>query len=436
MNPGNSTEPFRILAITTAHLFPSQARPTAGIFFANLLRRLHPLVERLVVVVPTAYIPGFLQRLPRFSFRRKIARHERWHGLEVFRPPYFSIRSQRHLWFQSRSFCLAATPLCLALHRRHHFNLVLGYGFGPPAHTAHVVASDLRVRSVSWAIGSDVHTYPNLSEENRRLLMHTVHHNTLVLTESDTLRHLLLSYCPDTRNVHTFYKGIDLEGLQDRPDPTTLRAKLGLDAGRTYMLMAGHLAKTKGSEEFYVSFKHLAGKHPRLSALWIGDGPEASAMKHRAQADGLAGRFLITGQVPRSSVIEHMQAADLMLFPSHMEGLPNVVVEALAAGLPTVATDVGGDAEIITHEATGLLVPPQDVPAMIRAVERVLDNPEWARQMGERSRQFVQEHFDVNRNVSRLLQLFQHLASGNTLDHCWASGRGINGPPDGAEHPP
>jgi glycosyltransferase involved in cell wall biosynthesis len=422
MNPGNSTEPFRILAITTAHLFPSQARPTAGIFFANLLRRLRPLVEHLVVVVPTAYIPGFLQRLPRFPFRRKIARHERWHGLEVFRPPYFSIRSQRHLWFQSRSFCLAATPPCLALHRRHHFNLVLGYGFGPPAHTAHVVASDLRVRSVSWAIGSDVHTDPNLSEENRRLLMHNVHHNTLVLTESDTLRHLLLSYCPNTRNVHTFYKGIDLEGLQDRPDPTMLRAKLGLDADRIYMLMAGHLGKTKGSEEFYVSFKHLAGKRPRLSALWIGDGPEAPALKTRARADGLADRFLITGQVPRSSVIEHMQAADLMLFPSHREGLPNVVVEALAAGLPTVAADVGGVSEIITHEATGLLVPPKDVPAMTGAVERILDNPEWARPMGERGRQFVQEHFDVDRNARRLLAILRHVISGMTCPHSLVQG--------------
>ena len=93
MNPGNPAEPLRILAITMAHLFPNQARPTAGIFFANLLRRLMPLVERLAIVVPTAYIPGFLQRLPRFSFRRKIARHERWHGLEVFRPSYLSNRS-------------------------------------------------------------------------------------------------------------------------------------------------------------------------------------------------------------------------------------------------------------------------------------------------------------------------------------------------------
>jgi len=93
MNPGNPAEPLRIPAIATAHLFPSQARLTTGIFFANLLRRLRPLIEHLVIIVPTAYIPGFLQRLSRSSFRRKIARHERWHGLEVFRPSYLSIRS-------------------------------------------------------------------------------------------------------------------------------------------------------------------------------------------------------------------------------------------------------------------------------------------------------------------------------------------------------
>jgi len=416
MNSGNPTQPLRILVVTAAHLFPNRDKPTAGIFFANLLRRLKPRVERLVVVVPTAYVPAFLQKLPWGSSAGQVEHHERWQGLNVFHPPYLSIHSRHHLWFQSRSFCLAATPLCLALHRRHDFNLVLGNGFGPPTHTAQYVAKQIHARSVGWAVGSDVHTAPHLSDENMRLFRHNIRHCDLVLTASRALRSHILKACPDATHVHTFHRGIDLEGFQSPVDRAALRAKLGLDAGRTYMLMAGHLGRTKGSEEFYVSFKHLAGKYFPLSALWVGDGPEATALKTRARADGLAGRFLVTGQVPRSSVAEYMHAADLMLFPSHMEGLPNVVVEALAAGLPTVAADVGGVSEVITHETTGLLVPPQDVPAMIRAVERVLDNPEWARQMGEYGREFVREHFDVNRNASRLLQLFQHLVSGNTLD--------------------
>jgi len=284
------------------------------------------------------------------------------------------------------------------------------------------VAKQIHGRSVGWAIGSDVHTVPHLSDENLRLFRHNIRHCDLVLTASRALRGHILKACPDAKHVHAFHRGIDLEGFRSRVDRAAIRAKLGLDADCIYILMAGHLGKTKGSEEFYVSFKHLAGKNPRLSALWIGDGPEAPALKARARADGVADRFIVTGQVPRSSVIEFLEAADLMLFPSHMEGLPNVVVEALAAGLPTVATDVGGVGEIITHEATGLLVPPKDVPAMTSAVERILGNPAWARPMGERGRQFVQEHFDVDRNARELLAILRHVISG-TL-------------PDGAEHTP
>ena len=414
MSAGNPTEPLRILAITTAHLFPSQARPTAGIFFANLLRRLRPLVERLVVVVPTAYIPGFLQRLPRFSFRRKIAYHERWHGLEVFRPPYLSIRSQHHLWFQSRSFCMAATPLCLALHRRHDFDLVLGNGFGPPAHTAQYVAKQIHSRSVGWAIGSDVHTAPHLSDENMRLFRHNIRHCDLVLTTSQALRRNILDAFPDSKHVHAFHRGIDLEDLRVCADRATARAALGLAADRTYVLTAGDVLCRKGSEEFYGAFRSLAGRWPGLAAIWIGDGDETANLRRRAQEDGLTDRFTITGSVPRPEVLRYMRAADVMAFASHAEGLPNVVMEAMATGLPTVASDVGGVRAIIEDDRTGLLVPAQNAAALAIAIERVLAEPAWAGQAAARGREFICRYFDVDRNAPVLVSVLERIAAGGS----------------------
>ncbi|MCX5653871.1 MAG: glycosyltransferase family 4 protein [Planctomycetota bacterium] len=404
--------PLRILVIVGAHLFPNRARPTAGGFFANLLLRLRRLSERVVVVVPTAYVPAWFRKIPRLASYAQVKRYEVWNGIEVYRPPYFSIRSRRHMWFQSRSFALAAAPLCESLHARHRFDLVLGNGFGAPAHAAQYIARQLRRRSVCWAIGSDVHTLPRLSDENRRLLRHNVRHSSIVLTTSEALRRDILALSPDARNVHTFYRGIDLDDLRLCADRATARAAFGLAADRTYMLTAGDVHRNKGSEEFYSAFRSLAGRRPGLAAMWIGDGDETANLRRRAQEDGLADRFTITGKVPRPEVLRYMRAADVMAFASHAEGLPNVVMEAMACGLPVVATRVGGTPEIIADGVTGLLVPAQDGTALADGVVRLLGDRDRSRRMGNRARAFIHTYFDVDRNAPVLVSVLERIAAG------------------------
>ena len=407
---------MRLLVITTTGLIPRPQNPTAGIFFANFVRQLRGLTERIVLVTPQPFVPWPLTHFNAFTYHRLPFRGK-WADIEVHRPAYFSTRMVRHLWLQSRNFCAAAMPVCRALHRRHHFDVVIGYSFGPPAHTAQCVAHALGLRSVSWGIGSDVHTHPQLSEENMRLLRHTVRHADLVLTESDALRRVILDFCPAAGNVHAFYKGIDLDDFRTLGNAAADRSQLCLAPDRTYMASIGRALKTKGAYEFYEAFRNLAGTWPRLAALWIGGGPEEAALQALARRDGLADRLTFTGTLPRSRAVAYLRAADLMAFPSYAEGLANAVMEGLAAGLPVVTTDVGGDAEVIAHERTGLLIPPRDVPALTRAIERVLRNPDWARQLGQRGRRFILDYFDVQKNAAVALDIFRHVASGGNADN-------------------
>jgi len=404
---------LRLLVITSAHLFPSGPRPTAGLFFANLVRRLARLAERLVVVVPTAYVPGPLTRLARFRPQRRPAARETWHGIEVHRPPYFSIRSQRRGWFQARTFCLAAARLCETLHRRHGFTVVLGNGFGSSVHTAQYVGRRLGRPSVGWAVGTDVHTQPFTSPDNLRLFRHNVRQTDLVLTTSDALRRVVAEACGGAPHAHTFYRGIDVGDLPaEGADRAALRRDLGMDSGAPYVLMAGHVGTAKGSDAFYGAFRRLAGRVPTLRAVWVGGGPEAGPMEARAARDGLAGRLTITGRVPRPQVLRFMRAADVMLFTSRAEGLPNVVMEAMAAGLPVVSTRVGGVPEILRDGETGRLVPPDAAEAMASAVADVLADPSAASAMAQRAEGFIRAHFNVDRNAPVLAQVLARLAGG------------------------
>jgi len=406
---------MNLLVVADAGLFPHAANRMAGVFFGNFLRRIRPALGRLVVVQPWPYLPWPLVRMPRFATFRKGPAHEWWAGIEVYRPD-FLFAGARHLWPAARSACRAAWPLCERLHRRYRFDLVLGIPLGPPAHLAQYVARQLGLCCIGWATGSDVHDYPKRSAGNFRFLRHVVRQCDLVLTASDDLRQTLCTWFPCAKHVRTFYRGIDLDGLRQEADRHSLRRRLGLDPGRTYLIMAGAVRARKGAGEFYETFRRLAPSHPGLAAIWVGAGPEAGALEARAAEDGLADRFRVTGRVPRPTVLDHLRTADLMVFPSHAEGLPNVVAEALGAGLPVVAADVGGVRELIRDGVTGLLVPPGDVDALAGAASRLLGDPDWARSLGRNGRRLVLEHFDAARNAETALTIFEGAAAGGAFD--------------------
>jgi glycosyltransferase involved in cell wall biosynthesis len=106
-----------------------------------------------------------------------------------------------------------------------------------------------------------------------------------------------------------------------------------------------------------------------------------------------------------------MYALDILVLSSQWEGLPNVVLEAMAAGKPVVATNVGACAEVVVNGETGWIVPPQNPPALAEAVLRLLKDPELAGTMGRRGRRRVEEHFTVDKMVHRTEAVYEQVLS-------------------------
>jgi glycosyltransferase involved in cell wall biosynthesis len=120
----------------------------------------------------------------------------------------------------------------------------------------------------------------------------------------------------------------------------------------------------------------------------------------------------------RADVPKILAALDLFVLPSLWEGMPNAVLEAMAAGLPVVATAVGGTPEVVMDGVTGLLVPPQDPSALAQAIERLLRDPDLRRTMGRAGRRRVEQHFDVRETVRQVEDLYETLLreKGRFLD--------------------
>jgi len=190
--------------------------------------------------------------------------------------------------------------------------------------------------------------------------------------------------------VTVIYGGIDLARIE-RADPAGVRAELGVPDDAFVLLVAGRLVADKGHALLLDVLAEIAGDFPRLSVWFAGEGPERAAIKRRIAELGLGGVVRLLGF--RDDLPRLLRAADLLCHPSRREGIPNVVREAMAAGLPVVATAASGTPELVRHGETGLLSPVDDRTALAANLVAVLRDAELRRRLGEAGRARARAEF-------------------------------------------
>jgi glycosyltransferase involved in cell wall biosynthesis len=176
------------------------------------------------------------------------------------------------------------------------------------------------------------------------------------------------------------------------------------------ILFVGYLIKSKGLDNLLRAMRLLvdAGKSPRLKI--VGKGPERSALERLAGRLGIGGRVNFTGPIPLHELAPHYRESDLFVLPSRYEGFGLVLIEAALCGLPIVASRVGGIPEAVVDGETALLTPPDDPRALASAISELFDNPDRARAMGEKGRQFARERFNWDRIMDETVAIWRRTA--------------------------
>src|SRR2546425_4068726 len=166
-----------------------------------------------------------------------------------------------------------------------------------------------------------------------------------------------------------------------------------------------HLRPEKGLEHLVRAMALVRERHPghRL-AIW-GDGPLRADLERLIAEVGLNGSAGLRG--PTSEPETALGTMDIFVQPSLSEACSNVLLEAMASGLPVVATRVGGNPALVDDEVTGLLVPPGDAAALAKAIIRLADDPVLAERLGTRAREVVRSHFSLDRMLSRVQALYE-----------------------------
>ncbi len=205
--------------------------------------------------------------------------------------------------------------------------------------------------------------------------------------------------------IETIYNGIDLERFTPGPAREDLRNKLSWDARRPIAAFVSVMRPGKGFEVLFQAIPLIRASAPDFQVKIIGEGPLEAELRRQAVPLGDAVEFL--GQ--RMDIPELLHASDLLIQASWSEALPTVLIEAGAAALPVVATDVGGSSEIVEHGKGGLIVPAGDAAALAASTVALLQSPERAAAMGRYASDFVHKTFSLPGQAERTIALYSRL---------------------------
>jgi len=235
------------------------------------------------------------------------------------------------------------------------------------------------------------------------------HWRNAVVAVSECVRQDVLDtlHLPEEK-VRVIYNGVDLATFSNRSVRDRVRAELGFSPQDIVVIYHGRLVPQK-NPEFLVRIARdvTAPTGQTVKVLVVGDGSSRAAVEEAARSAGVTDRMSFLGR--RDDVPDLLQAADLAVLPSFKEGFSNALVESLAAGLPTVATRVGGNAEAIETGQSGLIVPPHDDPAALAALQSLVNAPEERLRMAQAARQRA-ERFSLDRMVADVENLYLELA--------------------------
>jgi glycosyltransferase involved in cell wall biosynthesis len=260
---------------------------------------------------------------------------------------------------------------------------------------------DNLLASIAGVISSETAVITGVREVPNELPLHRditsrlkIYCSDLIISNSKAGRQYAIERGADSERVSVIWNGRDVNKYASGEASPQLYETLGLDDEAPVIGTVGRLVERKGHYDLLEAWPGILEEKPNAILLLVGDGPEREGLQRRAKELDCSDSVIFTGE--RDDVPDLLDLMDVFVFPSHYEGLPGALIEAMVAGLPIIATPVNGNSELIEGEKTGLFVPPQSAEAISERVLELLNDCNLKEELGCEAARYARREFTVD----------------------------------------
>ena len=405
MAPENTNSPKLPRALVFSTLFPSSSQPNAGVFIRERMFRVGRQLP-LFVVAPVAWFPlQGLIRLIKPHFRPETSKREIQQGVEVFHPPFFSIPGLFKR-FDGLFLALSTYVFVKKLHKTNQIDIIDAHFAYPDGYAATLLGKWLDIPVTITLRGTEKR---HLESALKKPLLRALDNAVRVFSVSDSLKRLVVSAGADKKKIRVVGNGVDVTKFHSLPK-NEMRKLLSLPEDAKVIVTVGGLVERKGFHRVIECLPALISDYPKIKYLIVGgasaEGDWESKLKQQVADLKLEVYVDFLGTQPPEKLKTILSASDLFVLSTRNEGWANVLLEAMACGLPIVATNVGGNAEVVCSEKLGAIIPFDDKVQLKQAIHQALAK-DWDIQY---LIEYAKEN-SWNRQVEILVEEFQHIHS-------------------------
>lgn len=399
---------LRVLILT--HMYPSKAAPTSGVFIHHHVRHLIASGCEIIIVSPVPYTPAVLITNQRRKEYRETPSNDVIDGVPVIYPRY--LRPPGSLFHAPSGLTMYAGVLACIRRVAKEFRpqLLHAHTATPDGYVGLLLGQKLGIPTVVSLRGSDINVYPFRDRWTLWLTKRVLAEAHRLTAVSKALKEAAEAIAQPRAPIEVVYTGCDLQKFTfDVQGRNLIRQRLSIPPDAPVLIFVGNVLREKGVNELMQSFCTLAGDHKELHLVVVGNGTALNCLVYKAEKSGVGNRVHFVGRRPHQEIPGWLSAGDVLVLPSWREGLPNVVVEAMACSRPVVATRVGGIPEAVQPGVSGILIEKGNIRALTEAIAQVAFDPAKRGVMGQAGRQIVEQRFTWRKNAEKTIEVYREV---------------------------
>jgi teichuronic acid biosynthesis glycosyltransferase TuaC len=402
---------MRILVVVSN--YPHPGHRFSGIFNERSVNALKENCELVAVLAPRPYVPNVLTNfLPpgRWEAYAEVKSFEVRNGIAVYRPPYLQLPRVAASFWQDRGAYFCCVKTVRKLMARHKFDAILSFGLDGSGGLAWRLARRFGILVAVWATGSDIRNAESTAAHQS--VLRTLRNADLVIYQSREL--LEIAARITNTSPQSFSSKHHIVLSRGIPEPPILpkdelrrreRAQLGIGSDEILVLFIGRVTRPKGMFELLEAMSLAVSRNRKLKCLIIGSKPAfdetATIQKKLEEALDLREHVKMLAACDPEKVWEYLCAADIFAFPSHNEGMPNSLLEAMAMGVPSIAFAIPAILELESGTGAVALVPPLNTVLFGQAILRLAASQDERARIGKIGKEQVMERFMVRKNMGK-----------------------------------